>query len=213
MPGLRQPLSAHIQQIRNDLRERYKGGFPILKELLQNADDAGGGTPGASASEMVLLLANGIPNSRHILLRTPGLCVVNDGDFTAGSLQVQIRTFYKVAFSSSGARISLLMPRPADQHLCNALRRAESRIRVSAGRATTDAPVPRALTGLLGCQRLISGGKAVVFIGGRGLVGGQAAFERIYARPRCGHQGNARSTTGLSVVFAVDQGAKRDHAR
>jgi hypothetical protein len=33
MPGLRQPLSAHIQQIRNDLRERYKGGFPILKEL------------------------------------------------------------------------------------------------------------------------------------------------------------------------------------
>lgn len=83
MPGLRQPLSAHIQQIRNDLRERYKGGFPILKELLQNADDAGGGTPGASASEMVLLLAPGIPNSRHVLLQTPGLCLLNDGDFTA----------------------------------------------------------------------------------------------------------------------------------
>jgi hypothetical protein len=84
MPGLRQPLSAHIQQIRNDLRERYKGGFPILKELLQNADDAGGGAPGASASEMVLLLAPGIPNSRHVLLQTPGLCLLNNGDFTAG---------------------------------------------------------------------------------------------------------------------------------
>ena len=84
MPGLRQPLSAHIQQIRNDLRERYKGGFPILKELLQNADDAGGGVPGANASEMVLLLAPGIPHSRHILLQTPGLCLLNDGDFTAG---------------------------------------------------------------------------------------------------------------------------------
>jgi hypothetical protein len=81
MPGLRQPLSAHIQQIRNDLRERYKDGFPILKELLQNADDAGGGAPGASASEMVLLLAPGIPNSRHVLLQTPGFCLVNDGDY------------------------------------------------------------------------------------------------------------------------------------
>lgn len=84
MPGLRQPLSAHIQQIRNDLRERYKGGFPILKELLQNADDAGAGTLGASASEMVLFLTPGIPNSRHVLLQTPGLCLLNDGDFTAG---------------------------------------------------------------------------------------------------------------------------------
>jgi len=63
---------------------RYKGGFPILKELLQNADDAGGGAPGASASEMVLLLAPGIPNSRHVLLQAPGLCLLNDGDFTAG---------------------------------------------------------------------------------------------------------------------------------
>jgi len=83
MPGLRQPLSAHIQQIRNDLRERYKGGFPILKELMQNADDAGAGVKGASASELVLLLAKGIPDSHHVLLQTPGLCLVNDGDFTA----------------------------------------------------------------------------------------------------------------------------------
>src|SRR5437867_8727195 len=84
MPGLRQPLSAQIQQIRNDLRERYKGGFPILKELLQNADDAGGGAPGAGATEVVFLLAPGIPRARHVLLRTPGLCLLNNGDFTTG---------------------------------------------------------------------------------------------------------------------------------
>ncbi len=81
MSGFRQ---SPIQQIRNDLRERYKGGFTILKELLQNADDAGAGTPGASASELVLLLTPGIPKSRHVLLHTPGLCLVNDGDFTVG---------------------------------------------------------------------------------------------------------------------------------
>ena len=81
MPGLRPPLSAHIQQIRNDLRDRYKGGFPILKELLQNADDAGGGLPGANASEVVFLLASCLPQARHQLLRTPGLGVLNDGDF------------------------------------------------------------------------------------------------------------------------------------
>ena len=83
MPGLRQPFSAHIEQIRNDLRERYKGGFPILKELLQNADDAGGGVQGANASEVVFLLTCGIPKAQHVLLRTPGLCLLNDGDFTA----------------------------------------------------------------------------------------------------------------------------------
>jgi hypothetical protein len=82
MPGLRQPLSAHIQQIRNDLRERYKGGFPILKELLQNADDAGGGAPGASATEVVFLLASCVPQARHQLLRTSGLCVLNDRAFS-----------------------------------------------------------------------------------------------------------------------------------
>jgi hypothetical protein len=83
MSGFRQLLSAHIGQIRNDLRERYKGGFPILKELLQNADDAGGGVQGANASEVVFLLTHGIPNAQHVLLRTPGLCLLNDGDFTA----------------------------------------------------------------------------------------------------------------------------------
>lgn len=32
--------SDHINLIADNLRDRYKSGFPILKELIQNADDA-----------------------------------------------------------------------------------------------------------------------------------------------------------------------------
>jgi hypothetical protein len=32
--------SDHINLIADNLRDRYKSGFPILKELSQNADDA-----------------------------------------------------------------------------------------------------------------------------------------------------------------------------
>jgi hypothetical protein len=80
MPGFRH--STLVTQIRHDLRERYRGGFPILKELLQNADDAGAGEPDRSASEAVFFLAPGINGAQHPLLTLPGLCVLNNGDFT-----------------------------------------------------------------------------------------------------------------------------------
>jgi hypothetical protein len=32
--------SDHINLITDNLRDRYKSGFPILKELIQNVDDA-----------------------------------------------------------------------------------------------------------------------------------------------------------------------------
>lgn len=50
--SFRHSPSEHIQQIRNDLRDRYSSGFPILKELLQNADDAGATIPGSEASQI-----------------------------------------------------------------------------------------------------------------------------------------------------------------
>ena len=84
MPGFRTHPLADIQRIRQDLRDRYKGGFPILKELLQNADDAGADRPGASAKRCVLTLAEtGIPGASHPLMNTSGLAILNDGDFTA----------------------------------------------------------------------------------------------------------------------------------
>jgi hypothetical protein len=39
MPSYGYP-SDHVNLIANNLQDRYKSGFPILKELIQNADDA-----------------------------------------------------------------------------------------------------------------------------------------------------------------------------
>ena len=85
--SFRHSPSEHIQQIRNDLRDRYSSGFPILKELLQNADDAGAEIPGSGseASQCVIVLCpNGLPEGKHALLKSAGLCLINDGDFTSG---------------------------------------------------------------------------------------------------------------------------------
>lgn len=84
MPGFRHPPGADIERIRQDLRDRYHNGFPILKELLQNADDAGAGRIDASANECYFILAmDRLRDSQHSLMSGPGLCILNDGDFTA----------------------------------------------------------------------------------------------------------------------------------
>lgn len=67
------PLSV-VNQIKSNLQDRYDSGFPILKELLQNADDAG-------ARRFRLDAWYGWPEADNPLLRGPGLLVVNDGGF------------------------------------------------------------------------------------------------------------------------------------
>ena len=42
MAGVKHDPIADIGLISDNLRDRYKTGFPILKEIVQNADDAGG---------------------------------------------------------------------------------------------------------------------------------------------------------------------------
>lgn len=54
---------------------KYSDGFPILKELVQNANDA-------EASEMSIYFSSGIPNAKHELLKNPALIVYNNGKFT-----------------------------------------------------------------------------------------------------------------------------------
>ena len=63
-----------LNEIANNLRERYEydNGFPILKELIQNADDA-------VASALVFGRHAGFANAGHPLLTGPGLWVWNDG--------------------------------------------------------------------------------------------------------------------------------------
>lgn len=68
-------LSANIiNLITDNLRDRYQSGFPILKELMQNADDA-------KANRLVFGDHPGFPNSTHPLLQGKGLFFYNDGGF------------------------------------------------------------------------------------------------------------------------------------
>lgn len=67
--------SDHVNLIADNLRDRYKNGFPILKELLQNADDA-------KARRLVFGFHPGFKGkANHTLLQGPGLWVFNDGVF------------------------------------------------------------------------------------------------------------------------------------
>lgn len=67
------PISV-LNQIKSNLQDRYGSGFPILKELLQNADD--------SRSQTICIDAlPGWAAADNPLLRGPGLLVSNDGTF------------------------------------------------------------------------------------------------------------------------------------
>ena len=71
----------YVNLIANNLRDRYKTGFPVLKELVQNADDAG-------ATELNFGYHAGLEAAvDHELLRGPALWILNNGRFTASDRQ------------------------------------------------------------------------------------------------------------------------------
>lgn len=74
MPSLTARPRAIFNLIQSNLGDRYKSGFPVVKELIQNAEDAG-------ASTIRFIAGPGWPESQNPLMRVPGLLVVNDGDF------------------------------------------------------------------------------------------------------------------------------------
>lgn len=70
-----------VEHLRHNLeRYPYADGFPVLRELLQNADDA---RAGAVAVHML----EGWPEAENPLFQGPGLLIVNDGKFDARSAQ------------------------------------------------------------------------------------------------------------------------------
>jgi hypothetical protein len=70
-----------VEHLRHNLeRYPYGDGFPLFRELLQNADDA-------EAGAVVLHLLEGWPEARNPLLQGPGLLLVNDGKFDDSSAQ------------------------------------------------------------------------------------------------------------------------------
>lgn len=74
MPGFSVPPSAIVNQIKSNLQDRYESGYPILKELLQNADDA-------KSRRFRIDACSGWPTADNPLLQGPGLLVANDGEF------------------------------------------------------------------------------------------------------------------------------------
>ena len=70
----------YVNLIADNLRDRYDNGFPILKELIQNADDA-------KARTLIFGRHPGFPDSSQPLLRGPGLWCFNDGEFKQGDAE------------------------------------------------------------------------------------------------------------------------------
>jgi integrase len=74
--GLKTGAGSHISLIRDNLLERYLEGFPILKEIVQNADDA------TNATKLHFGYCPGFPEDDHPLARGPAIFFANDGSFT-----------------------------------------------------------------------------------------------------------------------------------
>ncbi len=65
-----------INQIQTLLTERYKKGFPVIKEITQNANDGG-------ASKLHIALVQDVNcDISHPLLKRPAIVFINDGDFS-----------------------------------------------------------------------------------------------------------------------------------
>ena len=68
----RPPVAIEIKIL---LKERYKQGFPIIKEIIQNANDGG-------ATRLDIGVCSGFDTAAHPLLQCPALFFINNGKFT-----------------------------------------------------------------------------------------------------------------------------------
>ena len=76
-PGFEVPPAAIINMIRQNLTERYRDPYAVVRELLQNSDDA-------KARRFEIGWSCGLGDVvNHPLLATPGIFIVNDGTFDA----------------------------------------------------------------------------------------------------------------------------------
>jgi hypothetical protein len=106
------PISI-VNQIKSNLQDRYDSGYPILKELLQNADDA-------EARRFRVDALPGWPTAGNPLLRGPGLLVVNDGFFRKVD-ETGITSFGESSKAADSAAIGKFgFGQKAVFHLCDA---------------------------------------------------------------------------------------------
>ena len=107
------PQSQSSIRSRAIFRIEYDSGYPILKELLQNADDA-------EARRFRLDALPGWPTAANPLLRGPGLLVVNDGLFRKDD-ERGITSFGESGKATDSAAIGKFgLGQKAVFHLCDA---------------------------------------------------------------------------------------------
>ena len=87
MPGYQYQPGTVVNNIKSLLRERYKQGFPIIKEIIQNANDG-------RATNLEFGISKGllVDTVEHPLLKIPALFFVNDGTFSKSDKEA-IRCF------------------------------------------------------------------------------------------------------------------------
>ena len=76
MPGFAEDPRSHINLIKDNLSDRYKTGFPVLRELIQNADDAG-------ATRVAIGSIASLADVPHPLFQGPAIFALNNGTFTS----------------------------------------------------------------------------------------------------------------------------------
>ena len=104
----------YVNLIADNLRDRYDNGFPILKELIQNADDA-------KARTLIFGSHPGFPEASNPLLKGSGLWCFNDGEFKKSDAE-DLRSFgfnSKAGDASAIGKFGLGMK--SVFHLCEAL--------------------------------------------------------------------------------------------
>lgn len=102
-----------INLITDNLRDRYHNGFPVIKELVQNADDA-------KASRFVFGIHSGFPNCKHLLLQSAGLWCFNNGAFKPSDKKA-IRSFAENAKAGEDSTIGKFgLGMKSVFHLCEA---------------------------------------------------------------------------------------------
>lgn len=113
MSSLKTPPRAIFRQIQANLGDRYRSGFPVLKELIQNAEDA-------EATVIRFVSHPGWAAATNPLLRVPGFVVANDGRFEAKDAR-GILSFADTAKGDEAAAIGRFgFGQKAVFHLCDA---------------------------------------------------------------------------------------------